>query len=119
MSGEVGPNNPLEPPDSHGLIGDGHLPPEDDLLADPPDDLVIEQKNFRIRLADTENGRNKASMLINKMYAWRGYGNGHQVKANPSRITLTANMRSKPKSPRRAAIQTQPIPPAPRGRTSS
>jgi hypothetical protein len=91
MSGEVGPNNPLESPDSHGLIGDGHLPPEDDLLADPPDDLVIEQKNFRIRLADTENGRNKASMLINKMYAWRGYGNGHQVKANPSRITLTAS----------------------------
>jgi len=91
MSGEVGPNNPLESPDSQGLIGDGHLPPEDELLADPPDGLVIEQKNFRIRLADTENGRNKASMLINKMYAWRGYGNGHQVKANPSRITLTAS----------------------------
>src|SRR3978361_558543 len=91
MSGEVGPNKPLEFPDSDGLIGDGHAPPEDDLLAQAPDDLVIEQKNFRIRLANTENGRNKASMLINKMYAWRGYGSAHQVKASPSRITLTAS----------------------------
>jgi len=91
MSGTVGPNNPLEPPDSQDLIGDGHLPPEQDLLANMPDDVVIEQKNFRIRLADTENGRNKASMLINKMYAWRGYGSAHQVKESPSRITLTAS----------------------------
>jgi hypothetical protein len=91
MSGKVGPNNPLEPPDSQSLIGDGHLPLEDDLLATAADDVVIEQKNFRIRLADTENGRNKASMLINKMYAWRGYGSAHQVKASPSRITLTAS----------------------------
>lgn len=92
MSAKVGPNNSLEPPDSSSLIGDGHVPGEDEEpLADAPDDLVIEQKNFRIRLADTENGRNSASMLINKMYAWRGYGSGHVVKANPSRITLTAS----------------------------
>ena len=91
MSGKVGPNNPLEPPDSPELIGAGHLPLEDDLPADAADDLVIEQKNFRIRLADTEHGRNKASMLINKMYAWRGYGSAHQVKSSPSRITLTAS----------------------------
>lgn len=95
MSGEVGPNKPLEPPDSLGLIGDGHVPHEDDLHASATDDVVIEQKNFRIRLADTENGRNKASMLINKMYAWRGYGSAHQVKANPSRITLTASDRDR------------------------
>lgn len=91
MSGEVGPNKPLEPPDSPSLIGDGHFPPEEDLLASVADDFVIEQKNFRIRLANTENGRNKASMLINKMYAWRGYGSAHQVNASPSRITLTAS----------------------------
>lgn len=95
MSGDVGPNKPLEFPDSQGLIGDGHLPPEDDLLATAADDVVVEQKNFRIRLADTENGRNKASMLINKMYAWRGYGGAHQVKASPSRITLTASDRDR------------------------
>ncbi len=92
MSGKIGPNNSLEPPDSSSLIGDGHMPGEnEEPEADAPDDLVIEQKNFRIRLADTENGRNSASMLINKMYAWRGYGSGHVVKANPSRITLTAS----------------------------
>ena len=92
MSGKVGPHNSLEPPDSSSLIGDGHMPGEDEEPGtEAPDDLVIEQKNFRIRLADTENGRNSASMLINKMYAWRGYGSGHVVKANPSRITLTAS----------------------------
>jgi hypothetical protein len=34
-------------------------------------------------------------MLINKMYAWRGYGSAHQVKASPSRITLTASDKEK------------------------
>ena len=77
MSSETGPHNTPEPFDSSGLIGDNGAPGEDKrLLADAADDLVFEQKNFRIRLADTENGRNKASLLINKMYAWRGYGNG-------------------------------------------
>ncbi|GAC1407327.1 MAG: hypothetical protein NVSMB6_04830 [Burkholderiaceae bacterium] len=52
---------------------------------------LIEHRDFRIRLADTETGRNSASMLINKMYAWRGYGNAHSVKSSPSRITLTAS----------------------------
>lgn len=92
MSGKIQPYDTLEPSDSRGLIGDNATQGEDErLLADAADDLVFEQKNFRIRLADTENGRNSASLLINKMYAWRGYGNGHQVKANPSRITLTAS----------------------------
>jgi hypothetical protein len=92
MSVKVGPDNSLESPDSNGLIGDGHAYDENAAApSDAADDLVIEQKNFRIRLADTENGRNSASMLINKMYAWRGYGSAHQVKASPSRITLTAS----------------------------
>jgi len=29
-------------------------------------------------------------MLINKMYAWRGYGSSHQFNDDPNRITLTA-----------------------------
>nr|MBV0880109.1 N-acetyltransferase [Noviherbaspirillum sp. L7-7A] len=29
------------------------------------------------------------------MYAWRGYGSAHQVKASPSRITLTASDKEK------------------------
>lgn len=96
MSGKIGPNKSLDAPDGHGLIGDGHARGMDSAtIPDDADDLVIEQKNFRIRLADTESGRNSASMLINKMYAWRGYGSAHQVKASPSRITLTASDREK------------------------
>lgn len=96
MSGKIGPNKSLDATDGHGLIGDGHaLDPDSAALSNDADDLVIEQKNFRIRLADTESGRNSASMLINKMYAWRGYGSAHQVKASPSRITLTASDKEK------------------------
>jgi hypothetical protein len=91
MSGTPGQENSLETPESSRVISDGNAQAGYDPLAAVADDCVIEQKNFRIRLADTENGRNSASMLINKMYAWRGYGGGHQVKANPSRITLTAS----------------------------
>lgn len=96
MSGKIGPNKSLDAPDGNGLIGDGHaLGLDNAAIPDDADDLVIEQKNFRIRLADTESGRNSASMLINKMYAWRGYGSAHQVKASPSRITLTASDKEK------------------------
>jgi len=92
MSGKIGLDKPLESPEVHGLISDGHALGNDaETSLDAADELVIEQKDFRIRLADTESGRNSASMLINKMYAWRGYGSTHQVKANPSRITLTAS----------------------------
>jgi hypothetical protein len=54
---------------------------------------VLSIKDFKIRLADTEAGRNSASMLINKMYSWRGYAGSHEVRENPNRITLTAYMR--------------------------
>lgn len=53
-------------------------------------DALLERKDFKIRLADTERGRNSASMLINKMYGWRGYGDEHEVKPDPNRITITA-----------------------------
>lgn len=74
-----------------------YIPNESDLLC--PDegacaeiqDLAVEQKTFRIRLADTEEGRNSASMLINKMYSWRGYSTSHQIRESPNRITLTAS----------------------------
>ncbi|WP_229217620.1 GNAT family N-acetyltransferase [Massilia forsythiae] len=46
--------------------------------------------SYGIRLTDTPEGRNSASMLINKMYAWRGYGSAHQFTDDPNRITLTA-----------------------------
>lgn len=64
--------------------------------ASPPDrgeDTVLSIADFKIRLADTESGRNSASMLINKMYSWRGYTGEHVIQEGPNRITLTAYMR--------------------------
>ncbi|MDB5976218.1 MAG: N-acetyltransferase [Nevskia sp.] len=53
-------------------------------------DVIVNQDNYGIRLTDTAAGRNSASMLINKMYAWRGYAGTHQLGDDPNRITLTA-----------------------------
>lgn len=55
------------------------------------EDLTVDQKTFAIRLADTDEGRNSASMLIKKMYTWRGYSGAHELHESPSRITLTAS----------------------------
>jgi hypothetical protein len=79
--------------------------PENGLAANPPaprshvvcmesaaagNEIIMQQDNFAIRLADSDTGRNSASMLINKMYGWRGYGDKHKVEENPNRITLSA-----------------------------
>ncbi|MEW5943477.1 MAG: N-acetyltransferase [Pseudomonadota bacterium] len=62
---------------------------------DPPDmqDLAVDRKFFKIRLADSENHRNSASMLINKMYSWRGYGASPLpgISEHPNRVTLVAS----------------------------
>jgi len=52
--------------------------------------VIVNHDSYGIRLTDTADGRNSASMLINKMYAWRGYGSTHQFNDDPNRITLTA-----------------------------
>ena len=54
-------------------------------------ELTINQKSFRIRVADTDEGRSSAGLLINKMYSWRGYAGTHKIDDNPSRITLSAS----------------------------
>jgi hypothetical protein len=54
-------------------------------------DVTINQKSFGIRVADTDAGRSSASLLINKMYAWRGYAGTHKIDDNPNRITLSAS----------------------------
>lgn len=53
--------------------------------------VTLNEKSFGIRAADTDEGRNAASMLINKMYAWRGYAGTHRIEDNPNRITLSAS----------------------------
>lgn len=54
------------------------------------EDVIVNQDSYGIRLTDTAKGRNSASMLVNKMYAWRGYAGTHQFTDDPNRITLTA-----------------------------
>ena len=53
-------------------------------------EVAINQDTYGIRMIDTQEGRNSASLLINKMYAWRGYAGAHNLDDNPNRITLTA-----------------------------
>jgi hypothetical protein len=65
-----------------------------DLTSDDDADTVVFSTNdFHIRLADTEVGRNCASMLINKMYSWRGYPGMQKLKESPNQITLAASMK--------------------------
>lgn len=45
---------------------------------------------FGIHLANTDASRESVSLLINRMYAWRGYAGSHQVEEHPSLITLAA-----------------------------
>ena len=54
-------------------------------------EVTVDERPFGMRLADTAEGRNSASMLISKMYAWRGYEGKQQLKDDPNRITLTAS----------------------------
>lgn len=57
---------------------------------DEYEDVIVNQDQYGIRMTDTAKGRNSASVLINKMYAWRGYAGAHQLSNDPNRITLTA-----------------------------
>lgn len=54
-------------------------------------EMTINERSFGIRVADTDEGRSSASMLVNKMYAWRGYAGTHRIENNPNRITLSAS----------------------------
>lgn len=66
------------------LIGNGEL--DDGDLAQ----VTVDEKRFGLRLADTPEGRNQASLLIDKMYSWRGYAGNHRLTADPNRVTMVA-----------------------------
>lgn len=53
-------------------------------------EVADKDRTFGIRLADTDEGRNSASLLISKMYATRGYAVSNMEK-DPNRITLSAS----------------------------
>lgn len=53
--------------------------------------VSMDEEKFKIRLATSEDRRESASLLIQKMYSWRGYNTGTPVaNADPNRITLVA-----------------------------
>lgn len=54
-------------------------------------ELAMQQQELKIRLADNAGQRSSASMLINKMYSWRGYAATPIVEDNPNRITFVAS----------------------------
>lgn len=62
-----------------------------DSLRPSMEDIVTDETSFGIRLVDTPEGRNKASMLIHKMYAWRGLAGTHSLTHDPNRVTLMAH----------------------------
>ncbi|WGG53001.1 N-acyl amino acid synthase FeeM domain-containing protein [Rugamonas sp. DEMB1] len=58
--------------------------------ADPALDHQIDQQTFHIRMANSTGRREAASMLLKKMYGWRGYA-VDPVSAHPlNKITLFA-----------------------------
>src|SRR5438067_12744107 len=77
--------------DTAASLSDAHAFDERDNMAPSQfEDVIVNHDSYGIRLTDTADGRNSASMLINKMYAWRGYAGTHQFSDDPNRITLTA-----------------------------
>lgn len=60
-------------------------------LPDPELGFAEIGKAITVRLADTSGKRNAARMLINRRYAWRGYGDQHQLPASCSTSTFTAS----------------------------
>jgi len=76
---------------SASCLSDAHVYGDRDNMAPSQfEDVIVNQDSYGIRLTDTAEGRSSASMLINKMYAWRGYAGSHQFTDDPNRITLTA-----------------------------
>ena len=51
---------------------------------------AVEQQKFKIRLANTEERRDSASLLIQKRYSWRGYETSEALEKTPNKITLLA-----------------------------
>ncbi|MBT9612386.1 MAG: long-chain N-acyl amino acid synthase [Burkholderiales bacterium] len=53
--------------------------------------ISLSQQQFKIRLANSEGRRESASLLIKKMYNWRGYDTAGLNEDSPNRITLMAD----------------------------
>ena len=52
--------------------------------------LRPEQESMTIRLANSDGQRNRANMLLNRMYSWRGYTMTDSLRKAPNCVTFTA-----------------------------
>jgi hypothetical protein len=62
----------------------------DQSLADAEDTSRVSRQEFKIRLAYNEDRRKSTSLLIEKMYSWRGY-DSNGLSKDPNKITLVAH----------------------------
>lgn len=53
-------------------------------------DHPLDQQTFHIRMANSQGRREAASLLLKKMYGWRGYSVDPGVAHSPNKITLFA-----------------------------
>lgn len=84
------PEHDQPPATGSAVSGAAQADDRANMAASALEDVIVNQDSYGIRLTDTAEGRNSASMLINRMYAWRGYAGSHQFTDDPNRITLTA-----------------------------
>lgn len=73
-------------------LGGGRAPIPGALLCQRrlPADHAQGDKTIAVRLADSDGHRSLASILVNRMYAWRGYGAEHKLSSTDNRVTFTA-----------------------------
>lgn len=69
--------------DMHSMIVEQE---EDDKTVD----LAFDERPFKVRIAKKDSHRGAASLLISKMYSWRGY-ESTPLRAHPNRLTLVAS----------------------------
>jgi hypothetical protein len=66
----------------------------DQSQAQAEDTTRVSRQEFKVRIATTEDRRKSASLLIEKMYSWRGY-EADSLSRDPNRITLVAHQENK------------------------
>ncbi|MGA8146836.1 MAG: GNAT family N-acetyltransferase [Gallionellaceae bacterium] len=52
--------------------------------------VSVEDHMFKFRLANSDDGLNSASLLVQQMYSWRGYATSANLHHSPNRFTLLA-----------------------------
>lgn len=52
------------------------------------EEKILDRQQFWIRLADTRERREQAALLVDRMYAWRGYAHDRIIRDTPHSITL-------------------------------